>query len=265
MNNRKKKTDSHPDVQVVELDKSPLPKYRLKMDDYNPGLWRVVALRDFGDVKKGDVGGFVSSKDNLSHRGNCWIYDNAKVTGNAFVDGNAKIMDEACLSENASAVGDAEVRGRARLINHAWASGNVIIEDTAILSEAAEAHENAHIFENVWMSGHVTASGHAHIHGSVTLTGIASFLADADVASNSDFIVFKNWWSSGRYFTWTRSNDKWSVGCFYGTGKELVKKAYRDSRVSGDNYKLIVDYVEKAKAQLKSRKNVEKTLKKAAK
>lgn len=252
MNSRKKKTGSHPDVQVVELDKSPLPKYRLKMDDYNPGLWRVVALRDFGDVKKGDVGGFVSSKDNLSHGGNCWIYDNAKVTGNACVAGNAKIMDEACLSENALAIGDAEVRGRATLCGCAYAAGNAVIEDNAELSGSAEAAGRAHIFGSAWLTDGAVASDRARVHGSVTLTGIASFLADADVASNSDFIVFKNWWSSGRYFTWTRSNDKWSVGCFYGTGKELVKKAYRDSKVSGDNYKLIVDYVEKVKAQLKT-------------
>jgi carbonic anhydrase/acetyltransferase-like protein (isoleucine patch superfamily) len=252
MNSRKKKTGSHPDVQVVELDKFPLPKYRLKMDDNNPGLWRIVALMDFGDVRKGDIGGFVSSKDNLSHGGNCWIYDKAKVTGHAFVDGNAKIGDEACLSGNASAVGDAEVRGHATLCGCAYAAGNAVIEDNAELSGSAEAAGRAHIFGSAWLTDGALASDRARVHGNVIVTGCAVLLEDADVASNSDFIVFKNWWSSGRYFTWTRSNDKWSVGCFYGTGKELVKKAYRDSRVSGDNYKLIVDYVEKVKAQLKT-------------
>ena len=32
---------------------------------------RVVALIDFGDVKTGDVGGFVESENNLSHDGLC--------------------------------------------------------------------------------------------------------------------------------------------------------------------------------------------------
>lgn len=32
----------------------------------------------------------------------------------------------------------------------------------------------------------------------------------------------------------------WSVGCFYGTGKELVEKAYKDSQISGDCYKMAV-------------------------
>lgn len=36
----------------------------------------------------------------------------------------------------------------------------------------------------------------------------------------------------------------WSVGCFYGTGEELIAKAYRDSELSGREYKRVVDYVE---------------------
>lgn len=35
----------------------------------------------------------------------------------------------------------------------------------------------------------------------------------------------------------------WYVGCFYGTGEELIEKAYKDSKLSGDEYKRIVDYV----------------------
>lgn len=64
------------------------------------------------------------------------------------------------------------------------------------------------------------------------------------VSGDADYIVFKNWWSSGRYFTWTRSNNMWRVGCFYGTGKELIEKAYKDSAKSGREYERIVEYVE---------------------
>ena len=35
----------------------------------------------------------------------------------------------------------------------------------------------------------------------------------------------------------------WSVGCFYGTSNELIKKAYKDSELSGKEYKRVVDYV----------------------
>ena len=66
----------------------------------------------------------------------------------------------------------------------------------------------------------------------------------------SDYIVFKNWWSSGRYFTWTRSNNMWKVGCFYGSGKELVEKAYADSEEKGREYERIVKYVEFIKSEI---------------
>ena len=48
-------------------------------------LYRIEALRDFKDVKKGDKGGFIEREDNLSQEDNCWIYDDAKVFESAHV------------------------------------------------------------------------------------------------------------------------------------------------------------------------------------
>lgn len=56
-------------------------------------LYRIKALKDFGDVKAGDLGGYVESEDNLSHEGTCWIYHNAKVYDNVRVANNAKVFD----------------------------------------------------------------------------------------------------------------------------------------------------------------------------
>jgi hypothetical protein len=47
-------------------------KYELIKSDI-PGLYRIKAVRDFSDVKKGDIGGYVESEDNLSHEGDCWV------------------------------------------------------------------------------------------------------------------------------------------------------------------------------------------------
>lgn len=76
-------------------------------------------------------------------------------------------------------------------------------------------------------------------------SGNAEVSGDARVSGNADYIVFKNTWSSGRYFTYTKSNKMWRVGCFYGSGAELVEKAYKDSKKSGDFYKAYVEFVEK--------------------
>ena len=67
-----------------------------------------------------------------------------------------------------------------------------------------------------------------------------------DIKKNTK-IIFKNHFSSGRYFTWTRSNDMWSVGCFYGTGEELIQKAYADSERKGKFYEAYVNFVERLK------------------
>ena len=48
-------------------------------------LYRVKALKDFGNVKKGDMGGYIESEKNLSHEGTCWGYDDAWVFGDAIV------------------------------------------------------------------------------------------------------------------------------------------------------------------------------------
>ncbi len=37
----------------------------------------------------------------------------------------------------------------------------------------------------------------------------------------------------------------WSVGCFYGIGDDLIKKAYAESEDKGKHYEEIVEYVNK--------------------
>ena len=71
---------------------------------------------------------------------------------------------------------------------------------------------------------------------------------NAEVSGDADYMVIKNIWSSGRWFTYTSSNKKWAVGCFYGTGEELIKKAYADSELSGRCYEAIVRAVETIEA-----------------
>lgn len=71
-----------------------MKKYRLTNEKIIVGcrtLYRIQALRDFGDVKEGEFGGWIESEKNLSHEGSAWIYGNAWVYGNAQVYGDADI------------------------------------------------------------------------------------------------------------------------------------------------------------------------------
>ena len=66
-------------------------------------LCRIIALRDFGNVKAGDKGGFVEKEENLSQDGNAWVYGDAEVWGNAKVCGDAEVWGDAEVYGNAEA------------------------------------------------------------------------------------------------------------------------------------------------------------------
>ena len=188
-------------------------KYELIPSDIE-GLFRIKALKDFYDVKKGDIGGYIQSENNLSQLDDCWIYDDAKVYDNAFVMGNAIVC------------------GNARVRNNAQVCDNAIVRD------------NVQVWDNARVCDNAKIGGKARIEGYTVIQGNAQIWGDAMISSDKDYIVFKNWWSSGRYFTWTRSNNMWKVGCFYGSGEKLIAKAYKDSEESGREYEKIVKYVE---------------------
>lgn len=177
-------------------------------------LHRIVALRSFGYISKGKEGGWIEKEENLSHEGNCWVCEDACVYDDAEIRNNAKILD------------------KAQIFNNAVVSNNARIFDNTKIYGSALVCDNTKIKGNTEISGFVDISGNIQI-------------INAKISSNEDYIVFKNWWSSGRYFTWTRSNNMWSVGCFYGTGEKLIKKAYEDSEDKGKHYEEIVEYVNK--------------------
>ena len=91
-----------------------------------------------------------------------------------------------------------------------------------------------------WIEKESNLSGNAWVSGNAKVYGNALVSGDALVKSSEDYCVYKNTWSSFRWFTYTRSNKMWSVGCFFGTGAELIAKAYKDSKKSGKCYEAIV-------------------------
>ena len=105
-----------------------------------------------------------------------------------------------------------------------------------------------HTEDNLSQEGDAWVYGDAKVYGNAKVSGNAEVYGNAKVSDLGDVIVFKNHWSSGRHFAYTKSNKMWRVGCFYGTGQELIDKAYRDSKKSGDFYKAYVEFVEKLEA-----------------
>ena len=81
-----------------------MKKYRLTEETTKVGnrtLYRIQALRDFGNVKEGDIGGYIEAEKNLSQIGNAWVSGDAQVYGNARVSGDAWVSGDACVYGNA--------------------------------------------------------------------------------------------------------------------------------------------------------------------
>jgi len=104
-----------------------MKKYELTdetIEVYGTALHRIKALKDFGNVKKGELGGYVESERNLSQEGNCWVYDNARVYSNAKVFGNAEVCDNARVYSNAKVCDNARVYSNAKVFGNAEVCGN---------------------------------------------------------------------------------------------------------------------------------------------
>ena len=98
-------------------------------------LYRIRALKDFSDVKKGELGGWVSNEYNLSQSDNCWIYDNAKCMDNARMYDNSIIHDDSIvcdfsvMCDNSAMFGDSEMRGKSEMHSCSGMYNDSILKD----------------------------------------------------------------------------------------------------------------------------------------
>ena len=101
-------------------------------------LHRIRALKDFGDVHAGDLGGWVESEENLSHSGDAWVYTEAEIFGHATIFENAKISGHAAIFENAKISGHAAIFENAKIFGHAVIFENAEISGHAEITKATD-------------------------------------------------------------------------------------------------------------------------------
>ena len=73
-------------------------------------VFRIKALRDFGNVRKGDLGGYIVSEDCLAHRGNCWVGPDAIILN------NCSVKDDALVTGDVLVVGNVHIGGNAKIM-----------------------------------------------------------------------------------------------------------------------------------------------------
>lgn len=85
------------------------PKYKICYDEINSWhdiqkvtpsgvtVTAIKALKDFGNVKKGDYGGYVSSYACLDQSGDCWI-DEFSIVVNSYIGGDSYVEDSSVIN-----------------------------------------------------------------------------------------------------------------------------------------------------------------------
>ena len=184
-------------------------KYKTEKD-LETGLLRIIALKNFSDVKRGDRGGLIKKEENLSQIGDCWVFENAKVSGNARVCENAKIYGHAWVYGKALVRGDAWVYGDARVYGEACVSdyteiyGHARVFGDAWVYEHASVYENAKIYKKGCVSDTAKVCGRARVCGEVTICKEAEIGGNVKIWSTNmrnisisiknskDYVIFGN-------------------------------------------------------------------------
>ena len=176
---------------------------------YDAVLHRIRATKDLPNgVKKGDLGGFVESFDNLS--GNAWVYGNAKVYenarvygyatvcenamvygkaevyNNAWISGDGRVYGEALVCCNAKVYGDAKIHGNALVYGDAEVHGNAEVYNDAEVYSNAQVYGDARVYDNSKVYGDTKVFGNARVYGYAEVSGKALVSGDFDNETNID-------------------------------------------------------------------------------
>lgn len=226
-------------------------KYRLILEDCKTTngrkLYRIEALKNFDNIKIGELGGYIESEDNLSHEGGAWVCNNARVFGharvreNAIVGGDARVHDTAVIHGSARVYDNVIVNGNARIYGNARIRNNAWIYDNARICDNALVCNDARVYGRSWVCGDAMICGYAWIHGNAIIRNNAviydqtGWLVVGPVGSRDDFTTF---------FLDRNGNIYVSCGCFYGSIEEFekaVEKTHVGTRYEKD-YKSAISF-----------------------
>ena len=190
-------------------------------------LYQIKALKDFGDVKAGDLGGYIEKEENLSQDGIAWVFGNAYVYGNARVYDDAYVYGNTLISGNAQVFGNAYVYDNAQVFGNACICGDAKVFGNACVYDNAEVFDNAQVFGDAKVFGNTCVFDYACVYGNACVYDTTWIHCDAQISSNADYICFKGFGSKNRNTTMfrTKNGDVYvSCGCFTGSLRAFTDK-----------------------------------------
>lgn len=162
-------------------------KYRILEDDTivvdDVTLYRIEAIRSFSNVPRGTLGGYIQAEKNLSHEGNCWIYNDAMALGNSKVMKNGKMYNLSCIKDNARLLGNSKMHDKSMMKDFAVVKGEVYLYDnTKVINNAKvfgllDCNNNTKICGNAIIVGEEGSyiGDDSLIGGNVKLSGYISY------------------------------------------------------------------------------------------
>jgi NDP-sugar pyrophosphorylase family protein len=174
-------------------------------------LTRIRALKSFGKVKEGDLGGYLESESNLDDRGSCWVggnacvyeyarilddaqvlenaqvYNKADISGRAIISKNAKVFENASVSDEASVYGQALVFGYAKVFGKARISGYAKVYEYALVYGESFLQGNASVYGMAIVYGSANLSDNAKVYGTASISGKVHVFNNAEVFGKAYF------------------------------------------------------------------------------
>lgn len=119
----------------TDIKKSTILK-RVTWDDIDDTadvtLYRIRAIKSFGDVKAGELGGLVESEKNLSHGCTCWIDYTSAVIDDAKVLEHGVVMQNSVVRNHSIIYGKSKISVESRVHGNSRITGNVVVNNSDI-------------------------------------------------------------------------------------------------------------------------------------
>lgn len=151
-------------------------------------LYQIKALKNFGNVKTGYLGGYVEKEENLSHEGNCWVDDNAKVYNNAKISGNAEIYGNASVGDNAKVYEKVEISGNAKVYDNAQIYGYAQVYGNAKVYEQAQVYGESEVYDNAIIYNKAQVGDNAKVFGKAQVYGNAKVFEYTEISDDTKII-----------------------------------------------------------------------------
>nr|DAR02701.1 MAG TPA: Putative transferase, nesg, ydcK, Structural Genomics.38A [Caudoviricetes sp.] len=200
---------------------------------YSKPTYRIRALKDFSDVKKGQYGGYVESEENLSQSGNCWIYDDS------IVGSRSRVLDNAIVKDSSKVINGSEISDDAIIEKGSLIDESSVVCDRSRVISSLVTESSAVIYSSIVNEDSMIEQGSTVFNA---IVGPKVYVKNGavirfDINGTEDYAVYSNPFSYSRSLTASTKKDIWSCEPHADTAEKLREFLIEDEVLEeGDEY-----------------------------